>query len=266
MNKINSVGIQTYSLRDMFEQAPRKTLQMIKDVGYDYVELNSRNFQQVEPTKLRKMLDEVGLPAPSSHISIDMLSGDLDELGMLADTLGCKYLVVPYIAEDQRTLEHWRAHAKIMDQAGKVLADKGHRLAYHNHQFEFEDLGGGTTAMEIIMNEVSAEHLDIQLDLFWSALVDVDVPALFRKYPGRFKLCHIKDMGPNKSEFEGADYNTITRDLMKNVGEGQLDFKSIFAMNDLSGMEYFIAEHDQPPKPFKDSIATSLKTVKSYRF
>ena len=45
--KIDEVGIQTYTLREIFEPEPVGTLKMIKDVGYDYVELNRRNQQHI---------------------------------------------------------------------------------------------------------------------------------------------------------------------------------------------------------------------------
>jgi len=62
------------------------------------------------------------------------------------------------------------------------------------------------------------------------------------------------------------DYGEIVKNLMVNVGEGTLPFERYFAMNDISGMEYFIAEHDNPPSPYKTSIQTSYDTVRNMRF
>lgn len=263
---ISKVGIQTYTLRTMFEQSPLKTLQMIKDVGYDYVELNTRNFEKLKPVELKSLLDQVGLESPASHISLDMIKGDLKPLIETSKVLGFKYVVVPWIGEDARALEDWKAHTKLMNEAGRQLADNGIRLAYHNHQFEFVDLGGETTAMDILLNDSDAKNLDFELDLFWAYLGDADIPSLFKDHPGRFKLCHIKDMGANKGDFESASYDQISSDLMKNVGEGVIPFETYFKHNDLSGMEYFIAEHDNPKLPYDASIATSLKTIKNFKF
>ena len=265
-SKIHKIGIQTYTLRDMFSQDPLSTLKMIKDVGYDYVELNGRNFAQIPAPELRSMLDQVGLPAPASHISLDMIKGDLGELIQTSKTLGLKYAIVPWINEDARTLSDWKSHASIMNKAGKELRDSGLHLAYHNHQFEFDDLGGGTTAMDIILNECDPENLDLELDIFWASIPDIDLPEFLKSNAGRFKLCHIKDMGPNKADFMGADYSDITANLMKNVGEGILPFEKIFELNDISGIEYFIAEHDAPQKPYKQSIERSYNAIRNMRF
>ena len=79
-------------------------------------------------------------------------------------------------------------------------------------------------------------------------------------------MCHIKDMGPNKQDFVDAPHEKLTAELMLNVGEGVIPFNQHFALNDISGMEYFIAEHDNPKQPYKDSIATSLNAIKNFRF
>ena len=265
-NKINKIGIQTYTLREVFSQDALSTLKMIKNAGYDYVELNRRNFEQVPPAELRDMLDEVGLPAPSSHISFKMIQGDMRELIKTSQVLGIKYVTVPWIDEDVRSLSDWKSHAQLMDKVGKELRDNDLHLAYHNHQFEFDDLGGGTTAMDILLNECLPEHVDFELDLFWAYLADVDIAQFFKANPGRFKLCHIKDMGANKAEFVNADYPEISSKLMKNVGEGIIPFEEFFAHNEISGLEYFIAEHDSPPKPYVQSIQQSYNAIKNMRF
>jgi sugar phosphate isomerase/epimerase len=264
--KISKIGLQTYTLREMFAVDPMKTFQMIKDVGYDFVEINSLVYGVIEPSELKVMLDDIGLEVPASHISIELASGDRKDLFSLATDLDLKYAVIPWIAEDARKLEDWRAHARTLDQAGKELADIGVRLAYHNHQFEFEDLGGGTTAMDILLNECQPENMDFEIDFFWAVLGQADIPALFKSNPGRFKMCHIKDMGPNVKDFADSSYEDISTGLMKNVGEGIIPFESFFALNDISGMEYFIAEHDNPPAKHRDSIATSYEAIKAFRF
>ena len=263
---ISKVGIQTYTLRKIFEENPLETLEMIKRVGYDYVELNARNFEKTSPLELKSMLDRVGLKSPASHISLDMLKGDLKPLITTSKTLGFKYVVVPWINDDVRELKDWKTHAKLMNEVGRQLTDNGIRLAYHNHQFEFVDLGGGTTAMEILLNDSDPENLDFELDLFWAYLADADILGLFKSNPGRFKLCHIKDMGANKADFATASYDQISSNLMKNVGEGIIPFESYFKHNAMSGMRYFIAEHDNPKLPYDVSISTSLKNIKNFKF
>lgn len=263
---VSKVGIQTYTLRFLFEQDPLAMFKMIQSAGYDYVELNSGNFAKLSAADLKAMMDDTGLNSPAAHISLDAIKGDLKPMVEMAKTLDMEYLVVPYIAEDARSYEDWKSHAALMNTKGKDLASEGITLAYHNHQFEFDDLGDGTNAMDIIFGDCDPENLAIELDFFWAFLADADIPKLYKDNPGRFKLCHIKDMGANKADFANASYDKMTSELMKNVGEGIIPFEEYLALNDLSGMEYFIAEHDNPAKPYDQAISKSLEAIRKFSF
>ena len=264
--QIDKVGLQTYTLRNALAEDFKGTFQMIKDVGYDFVELNDRNFSEKTPAELKAMLDEIGLPCPSSHMGYAKVKDELPFVIQTAKTLQTDYMVVPYMADNLRSLEDWKRHAVIFNAAGEQLADEGVRLAYHNHQFEFDDLGGGTTAIEILMNETDPRFVDFQLDIFWTNIASINVADLMRKYPGRFKLCHIKDLKGDPKSAANMSYEDIGANLMQNVGEGDTDFESVFALNDISGMEYFVAENDFPKTPYRGSIATSLSSIRNMRF
>jgi len=265
--QISRVGIQTYTLREAMAEDFVGTFQMIKDVGYDFVELNGRNFVDRTPAELRKILDDIGLPAPSSHVDYNSFANTPEQLAETAATLGCKYVIMPYLADDQRSADDYKRHAEILNSASDVLAKSGVNVAYHNHHFEFFDLGNGETGMDILLAETDPDKVDFEIDLFWAALSGADINALFAAHPGRFKLCHIKDMSGDPSAFtESLDFGTIVGQHMVNVGEGELPFEGYFADNAVSGMEYFIAEHDNPPQPFRESIQTSYDAIKAMRF
>ena len=266
-NQISKVGLQTYTLREAFAEDFVGTFEMIKDVGYDFVELNGRNFTDRTPSELRQILDGVGLPAPASHVDYNSVADTPEQLAETAATLGCNYVIVPWLADDQRGAEDYKRHAAMMNRSGEILAASNVRLAYHNHQFEFFDLGGGQTGMDILLAETDPARVFFEIDLFWAAVAGIDIPALFAAHPGRFKLCHIKDMSGDPAPYANSiDFGTIVQELMVNVGEGTLPFETYFAQNDVSGLEYFIAEHDNPPRPFRQSIQTSYDAVKAMRF
>ena len=265
--KIDKLGIQTYTLREIFEPDPQGTLNLIKSVGYDYVELNRRNFAERSPQELADMVKRAGLYSPATHSNYNDIKADPKAVVEICKTLGCKFAIIPWMDEDVRTADDWKRHATVMNEAGKVFADSGMALAYHNHQFEFDDLGGGVTAMQILLENTNPDLVDFQLDIFWAKLASIDISALFAAHPNRFKLCHIKDMkGDPKAYVSSRAYEDITKELMVNVGEGNIDFPAIFRQNQISGMEYFIAEHDSPVKPFRDAIATSHDAIRNMRF
>lgn len=266
--RVEKVGLQTYTFRDLLGQDFRGTFEMIKEVGYDYVELNERNYAENTPEELKAILDDVGLPSPVTHISYGNLQDDVPGLINTAKVLNCEYMVLPYISEDQRSLADWKRHAALLNSAGEQLADEGVKLAYHNHQFEFDDLGGGTTAMEILLTETDPRFNNFELDFFWANLGKADIPALLKSYPGRFPLSHIKDMkgSPDEAIENNLSYEEIHQALMVDVGKGDTPFEDYLALNEISGMKYFIAEHDGPTKPYRQSAQNMYEGVKALRF
>lgn len=265
--QIDKIGIQTYTLREAMGEDFVGTLQMIKDVGYDYVELNGRNFAERSPAELKQILDDIGLPSPITHADYDSLANRPEGLADVASELGCSHIILPWITDEQRGLDQYKVHAEMLNRAGEVLQASDIQVGYHNHQFEFFDLGNGATGMDILLSETDSNLVNFELDLFWAALTGADIVGLFEKYPGRFKMCHIKDLSGDASAYRTSlDFAGIVQSVMANVGEGELPFEEYFVANEISGMEYFIVEHDNPPRPFRQSVETSLNSVRGMRF
>ena len=69
------------------------------------------------------------------------------------------------------------------------------------------------------------------MDLYWVIKADADPIAYFEKYPGRFKMWHVKDMD-DQGRFAP-------------VSKGKIDFAKILANKKLSGMKYYMVEQDR---------------------
>jgi sugar phosphate isomerase/epimerase len=265
--KLKKIGLQTYTLREIFEDDPVGTLKMIKEIGYDYVELNGRNFSERSAKDMIGMVKDAGLYCPATHYSLEGVRDDFAKTVRDAQDLGVDYMIVPWIGEESRSVEGYKSIAAMFNERGRQARDEGFKLAYHNHQFEFFDLGGGVNGMDILLNETDPDMVDFELDLFWAKLELDDIPSFMRAHPGRFKLAHVKDMKGDPAKWKNSvDFDAIKADLMVNVGEGDMPFESYFALNDISGMEYFIMEHDNPPKPFRRSVKQSIDAARAMRF
>lgn len=240
---LERIGVQLYTVRGLMEQDFEGTLEQVAGIGYDDVEF--AGYFGRTPEQVRALLDRLGLAAPSAHVGYDLLRDDLDAQIAAAKVIGHRYLVCPYLTEAQRTsLDVYRQHAALFNEVGKRLRDEGLRFAYHNHDFEFQSFDG-TRAFDLLLEETDPELVDIELDLYWTVKAGQDPLAYFERYPGRFKLFHVKDM---------ADRAGTQR--MAAVGEGELDFATILAQARAQGGEHFIVEHDNPEDPI-DSIRKS---------
>jgi len=262
---IDQIGLQTYTLREIFEPDPVGTLKMLKELGYDYVELNDRNFATRSAKDLTAMIKDAGLYAPATHYGIDGIRDNFDKAVRDAKALEVEYIIIPWISDTERSLEDYKRHAAMFNERGQQARDAGFKFAYHNHQFEFDDLGGGTTGMDILLGETDPDIVDFELDIFWVLLAGQNISELLRAHSGRFKLCHIKDMKGDPAAWRASrDYGDIGKALMVNVGEGTVPFENYLSVAKENGVDYFIVEHDSPPKPFRESVKGSLETVRGY--
>ena len=79
------VALQVFSVRDDAEKDFKGTMQRIKEMGYDGVELAGLYGHTAE--QIRKMLDEVGIRAISAHIPYMDLIADTE--GIIDQYMAC---------------------------------------------------------------------------------------------------------------------------------------------------------------------------------
>ena len=246
-----SVAVQVYSVRNEASENLRDTLEKIKKMGYDGIEL--AGLYGNEPTKIKEMCDEIGLIPISAHVPYVDLVNDAE--GVLAQykTIGCKYVAVPYLTPEYRPgTDLFPEVIENIKKIGKAAKDLGIQLVYHNHEFEFIKLDG-KYALDILYDEVPAEYLATELDTCW-VNVGGEVPAVYlRKYDGRAEILHLKDFFGEKSddmyELIGIDKKAPTKPNgfeFRPVGSGIQNFPEILDAAKLAGTQWIVVEQDKP--------------------
>ena len=78
------------------------------------------------PTAFRAELDKNGLAMPTGHFSIDALEKDFDGVRRIAEALGIKLLICPYLVAEQRPSDAagWRGFGERLAKVGEA-ADEG---------------------------------------------------------------------------------------------------------------------------------------------
>ncbi|KQM67241.1 xylose isomerase [Pedobacter sp. Leaf216] len=255
-----SVGLQLYSLREELPKDVKGTIAKVAKAGFAEVETYGFSikdqFWGLTPAEFKKLLDENGLKAPSGHYGLGsyLTDGNTEELKAAiaaAKVLGSEYVTIPWLDESiRKTADDYKKLAVKINAAGKLAKGAGIRLAYHNHNFEFEKQGD-TTGYEILLKETDKNLVDFELDLYWVVRSGNDPIKLFKENPGRFTMWHVKDMDKTNPA------------LNAEVGTGSINFKPIFAEAKLSGMKHFFVEHETNYKPNPmESVAASCAYIK----
>lgn len=230
-----AIGLQLYTVRSLMQDDLEGTLASVAEIGYREVEF--AGYFDRDPRALRATLDGLNLAAPATHLSLDVLRGNLAGALDTAEILGHRWIVCPWVPESERTLAAYRALAAEFNRWGAACRERGMRFGYHNHDFELARVEG-IVPLDLLLTETDPANVAIELDLFWVTMGGGDPLAYFARHPGRFPLWHVKDMRGIASERE-----------MVAVGEGEIDFGAMFARAEQAGLEHFFVEHDRPADP-----------------
>lgn len=235
------IGLQLYTLREELPKNVKSVLEKVAASGYTNVETYGFSikdqFWGLSPVELKNILDENNLKAVSGHYNLGSFLYDGNTTELIASieaakTLKSEFLTVPWVDEPfRKSLEDYKKIASRLNQAAKMCADSGLKLAYHNHDFEFQK-HDGVTGYEILLNETDKNLVCFELDLYWVVRSGNDPLQLFKENPGRFKMWHVKDMDKQNQA------------LNTEVGSGLIDFKPFFVAAKQAGMVHFFVEQE----------------------
>ena len=235
-------GLALYTVRDAMTKDARATLRAVAQAGYVNVEsagYNNGKFYNLSPADFKALLAEMKLTPISAHqgtVNFDNIDQQIADL----KAVGFKYFVIPvppmgmfaYDAVNKKMTMKGGAVklAEILDKLGEKCSKAGLELLYHNHNFEFQKDAEGIVPIDYLLEHCNPKYVNFQMDLYWVTNAGADPVAYFKRYPGRFKLWHVKDMD-DQGRFAP-------------VGNGKIDFKRILANKKLSGMKYYYVEQD----------------------
>jgi sugar phosphate isomerase/epimerase len=235
------LGIQLYTLRSVAAKNLSGTLARVAAIGYKEVEL--AGYYNHPASEVRAMLDQYGLTAPSAHIDMAQLEGEAaGPTYRDAKIVGLEWVTVPSLPRGRRdTADDWKRVAQQFNAVAAEAHAQGFRFAYHNHNTEFRTVDGAVP-LEILLRETDPSLVSFEMDVYWVVNAGADPIDLLTRFPGRFKMLHLKDsMGPPEH-------------TMADVGSGTIDFKSILARAD--GIEHYFVERDDPVDPVASATAS----------
>jgi sugar phosphate isomerase/epimerase len=261
------LGLQLYTVMPLLEADFDATLGLVAGIGYQEVETIGAFGR--EPAKVRDLLDKHGLRSPSQHMvpgnlydvfnrltrkeltfdeasklwqqemSFERVEPVMKESIQRARALGQKYIVWQILWPQQmQTRVELEKFCHALNQAGQMCAREGHVLNYHNHAAEFET-HDGVVPYDFILANTDPRWVKLEIDLYWTVKAGADPIQYFRKHPGRYRQCHLKD---------GTAGGEITV-----VGEGIMQFRPLIDAARATGVEHYYVEQDGAADPLKAS-------------
>ncbi len=213
-----------------------EVLKEMAGMGYTAIEAagySDGKFYGDEPAVFKQKVEAAGMEVLSSHTARglsaeEIASGDLSAAlawwdKAIADhkEAGMQYIVTPWIGP-QASLHDLQVQCDYLNAVGAKCAEAGIQYGYHNHDYEFAKVEG-QVMYDYMLAHTDPEKVFFQMDVYWAVIGNASPVEYFRKYPGRFKMLHIKD------ETE--------------IGQsGMVGFDAIFRNADVAGLENFVVE------------------------
>jgi sugar phosphate isomerase/epimerase len=231
------IGFQSWSVQQMLQKDFDATLKLMAGYGFQSMELCSppsyRQFGfgglvNLKGSELRAKIKDAGLICESCHYQWGELRTSLDERIAYAKDLGLKHMVLSTFGLSAKaTLDDWKKNAEELNRMGEKALAAGIQLGFHNHDFEFKEIGG-VLIYDELLRIFDPKLIKLQ---FQVAVISLGYEAdkYFTKYPGRFFSLHLVDWSPAKKE-EVA------------VGQGSIDMKKLFAAAKIGGIQDYFLE------------------------
>lgn len=238
------LSLQLYTVRDQTARDFAGTIRQVAKIGYPAIETGGYNSAPIE--EMQQLLAETGLRVDATLGQLTVLETQLEREIEFCRAVGSSYIVLSWLHPHERT--DVVGLGQRLNAIGARLREQGIAFAYHNHDFEFEQIDG-VYFLDRLLAATDPSHVQLQLDVYWAAKGGVDPVAYLRRYAGRVPLVHLKDMAADRS--------------FANIGEGTLDMEAIIRAALDGGAKWLIVENDQPRPPSLESARISLENLRA---
>ena len=239
------IGLQLYSVSDDLQKNVPETLKALRSIGYTRVETSG--FYGLTAQQFSAQLKAAGLSCHSAHLQFGV--ADPGPLFEQAHALGAHYVVSSgqfanrTVAADPK-LEDYAAMAEHLNMLGTQAKQAGLQYAYHNHNFEFRKLAGDQTGFDVLLAKTDPGLVAFELDCGWAVAAGATPADYFRRYPGRFRMLHVKDFKPTQGPSTSLAQDK--RPQGTELGRGHIDYRPILKAAIAEGIEEFYIEQEPP--------------------
>lgn len=252
MAKSSRIAAQMYTLRE-FCKTPADiaaTMARVRKIGFQAIQASGMG--HIEADELARILAGEGLTCCATHVSLDRLLQEPEKVAEEHKILSCPYTAIPIApAQYRKSADGYVECAVMATQAARKLQPLGLHVSYHNHSFEFNRFGK-KTGLEIFFNHADATLVGAELDTYWIQHGGGDPAVWIESLGSRQALLHLKDMVIHED-----------KQIMAEVGEGNLHWPGILAAAAKVGVQWYIIEQDTCQRDPFASLTISLENLRA---
>lgn len=255
------LAIQLYSLREELASGPAAAIGRIAEVGLAGVEpvcsagmpTEARDALAgltLDAAELKLLLDEHGLVVSSAHTALPEshnANAVLDEQELLGNGL----LIVSDLSalagatiHDLDQLDTLKRTAERFNRAAALAVERGMRVGYHNHFWEWDGVIDGRPAFDVFWDHLDSSII-AEIDIYWAQFAGRRPAEVITGLGRRAQLVHVKD-GP-----------LTPGQPMTPAGTGKVDIAGALNVGDY--LRWHIIEFDECATDIFDAIGESVR-------
>ena len=233
------------------EAGCRFAFEQAKKIGASVVQVSGTPVLLNNPALLKSLSDEYGIEVCVTHSPFERIANDIDALCQEHLLYGCHEIGIGAMPREYRDNKFARIgeFTDILNTSIKKAAEYGVTIAYHNHDFENDDVDG-KTVFDHLRQDTAVNFIP---DVFWLKVCGLDVCAYLKELEGRVNTVHYKDY----KKF-------LFRPIYTTVGKGKLDFAAIDKTVREMGVKNAVIEIDIAKNPLK-SVTQSMQYIERFK-
>ena len=241
------------------EKQAAETLRLIKDAGYDGIELNGfmirpTGFLVRTLTKFagmptgrggkydwKALVKDAGLTVTGIHEDLGSIKRDPEKIITEAREFGTEFVIVTGMYRfDYSDPAAVSTLSEDLNQCGKALKEGGISLLYHNHNCELLKISGTKeSAYDYILSHTDPDCVNFEFDSYWMTDGGANAAAVMKKLGRRMKLWHVNDRGARVS---GPQMTPILKYDSMELGYGAMDLDSLTEIAKENGIRTAVLE------------------------
>ena len=248
----NVLAAQLFTVRDFTKTLDgfADSIAKISAIGYKAAQVSA--IGPISPEDVKKICDDHGITIVNTHIAWPRLQEEISAVIDEHNLWDCRHVAVGampfhFIEAGEEGLRQFIGEA---NEVGKTLHEAGLTFSYHNHSFEFIRYGD-KCGLEILFDETDPRYVQAELDTYWIQFGGGDVRDWILRVKDRMPVVHLKDMAM-------AGWR---EHVMKEVGEGNLNWPGILEACRQANVEWYAVEQDICPGDPFESLAISYRNL-----
>ena len=236
-----NIGAQLFTFRNVLNELNdlKSVFGLLREEGGGSAQLSGLKFGY-DAAECRALASDYGIELPLTHTPWKKIREETDKVIDDHLALGACMVGLGMMPGEYKNSDGLKRFTGEVNEVAEKLKAAGLLFGYHNHAHEFQKVEDKEVMYDYMLQHTDPEYVFFEMDVYWTVIGKASPVDYFKKYPGRFRVLHIKDE--------------------REIGQsGMVGFDAIFNNAKTAGVEKIVVEverysYDDVARSIRESI------------